>query len=192
MVPIGADWWACWPECAKAAARTEVALDLRDHHHGDAGIRVGRDLHRLLRLFHRGLGLRKWFKGTATSGSAMEEGITFENFLPAGDDDRALRDGLHRADDARLHGRGHDRAIHPHRPAQGRELPNIVMKHALRNALIAPFTVIMLQFPWLLNGVVIVETLFNYKGFGWTLVQAAATTTSSSCWRFGRRSSWFW
>ena len=50
---------------------------------------------------------------------------------------------------------------------------DIVMRHALRNALIAPFTVIMLQFPWLLNGVVIVETLFNYKGFGWTLVQAA-------------------
>ncbi len=49
----------------------------------------------------------------------------------------------------------------------------IVLKHALRNALIAPFTVIMLQFPWLLNGVVIVETLFNFKGFGWTLVQAA-------------------
>ncbi|MGB0968683.1 MAG: ABC transporter permease [Halocynthiibacter sp.] len=49
----------------------------------------------------------------------------------------------------------------------------IVMKHALRNALIAPFTVIMLQIPWLLNGVVIVETLFNYKGFGWALVQAA-------------------
>jgi peptide/nickel transport system permease protein len=50
---------------------------------------------------------------------------------------------------------------------------DVVLKHALRNALIAPFTVIMLQFPWLLNGVVIVETLFNYKGFGWTLVQAA-------------------
>ena len=50
----------------------------------------------------------------------------------------------------------------------------IIIKHALRNALIAPFTVIMLQFPWLLNGVVIVETLFNYKGFGWTLVQAAS------------------
>ena len=49
----------------------------------------------------------------------------------------------------------------------------VVLRHALRNALIAPFTVIMLQFPWLLNGVVIVETLFNYKGFGWTLVQAA-------------------
>ena len=50
---------------------------------------------------------------------------------------------------------------------------NIVIKHALRNALIAPFTVIMLQFPWLLNGVVVVETMFNYKGFGWTLVEAA-------------------
>ncbi|MGR3501298.1 ABC transporter permease [Pseudaestuariivita sp.] len=56
---------------------------------------------------------------------------------------------------------------------KGVAFKNIVMKHALRNALIAPFTVIMLQFPWLLNGVVIVETLFNYKGFGWLLVQAA-------------------
>jgi len=51
---------------------------------------------------------------------------------------------------------------------------NIVVRHALRNALIAPFTVIMLQFPWLLTGVVIVETLFNYKGFGWALVEAAS------------------
>ncbi|MDQ2092582.1 ABC transporter permease [Rhodalgimonas zhirmunskyi] len=56
---------------------------------------------------------------------------------------------------------------------KGVKFSNIVMRHALRNALIAPFTVIMLQIPWLLNGVVIVETLFNYKGFGWTLVQAA-------------------
>jgi peptide/nickel transport system permease protein len=50
---------------------------------------------------------------------------------------------------------------------------SVVIKHALRNALIAPFTVIMLQFPWLLTGVVIVESIFNYKGFGWLLVQAA-------------------
>ena len=56
---------------------------------------------------------------------------------------------------------------------KGVSFRQVVMRHALRNALIAPFTVIMLQFPWLLNGVVIVETLFNYKGFGWTLVQAA-------------------
>jgi len=61
------------------------------------------------------------------------------------------------------------------RTARLKGLPfrTIVLRHALRNALIAPFTVIMLQFPWLLTGVVIVEALFNYKGFGWTLVEAA-------------------
>jgi peptide/nickel transport system permease protein len=32
----------------------------------------------------------------------------------------------------------------------------------------------MLQFPWLLTGVVIVETMFNYKGFGYVLVAAAS------------------
>ena len=57
---------------------------------------------------------------------------------------------------------------------KGVSFRNIVMKHALRNALIAPFTVIMLQVPWLLNGVVIVETLFTYQGFGWELVRAAS------------------
>jgi peptide/nickel transport system permease protein len=56
---------------------------------------------------------------------------------------------------------------------KGVRFRDVVLRHALRNALIAPFTVIMLQFPWLLNGVVITELLFNYKGFGWTLVQAA-------------------
>ncbi len=56
---------------------------------------------------------------------------------------------------------------------KGLSFPSVVMKHALRNALIAPFTVIMLQFPWLLTGVVIVETMFRYQGFGFTLVEAA-------------------
>lgn len=56
---------------------------------------------------------------------------------------------------------------------KGVSFTNIVLKHALRNALIAPFTVIILQIPYLLTGVVITETLFNYKGVGWGLVQAA-------------------
>ncbi len=56
---------------------------------------------------------------------------------------------------------------------KGLSFRQVVMKHALRNALIAPFTVIMLQFPWLLTGVVIVESMFNYKGFGFLLVQAS-------------------
>jgi peptide/nickel transport system permease protein len=49
----------------------------------------------------------------------------------------------------------------------------VVLRHALRNALITPFTVIMLQFPWLLTGVVVTEAMFNYKGFGFILVQAS-------------------
>lgn len=57
---------------------------------------------------------------------------------------------------------------------KGLSFGGVVVKHALRNALIAPFTVIMLQFPWLLTGVVVVESIFNYKGFGWLLVQAAS------------------
>jgi len=56
---------------------------------------------------------------------------------------------------------------------KGLSFGSVVVKHALRNALIAPFTVIMLQFPWLLTGVVIVETMFRYQGFGYTLVEAA-------------------
>lgn len=50
----------------------------------------------------------------------------------------------------------------------------IIFRHALRNALIVPFTVVMLQFPWLLNGVVIVEVIFRYQGFGYVLVEGAS------------------
>ena len=112
----------------------------------------------------------KWFNGTATS--AMDD-VTFVNFtLPVvtialygmGYIARMTRASMTEVMTAQY--------IRTAR-LKGVSFPNIVMRHALRNALIAPFTVIMLQFPWLLNGVVIVETLFNYKGFGWTLVQAA-------------------
>lgn len=49
----------------------------------------------------------------------------------------------------------------------------VIMQHALRNALIAPFTVIMLQFNWLLSGVIVVEFTFAYKGFGALLLEAS-------------------
>ena len=49
----------------------------------------------------------------------------------------------------------------------------VIMRHALRNALIAPFTVIMLQINWLLSGVIVIEYLFAYKGFGSLLLEAA-------------------
>ncbi len=49
----------------------------------------------------------------------------------------------------------------------------VILKHALRNALIAPFTVIMLQINWLLSGVIVVEAFFAYKGFGALLLEAS-------------------
>lgn len=112
----------------------------------------------------------KWFKGTATSAMDAPD---FENFfLPV------LTIALYgmgyiarmtRASMAEVMTAQYIRTAR----LKGVSFRNIVMKHALRNALIAPFTVIMLQFPWLLNGVVIVETLFSYSGFGWQLVNAA-------------------
>lgn len=113
-----------------------------------------------------------WFNGSAAS--ATNQGVTFYNFtLPVmtmaiygiGYIARMTRASMVEVmtqqyiRTARLKGLGF-RAV--------------VLKHALRNALIAPFTVIMLQFPWLLTGVVIVEVMFRYQGFGFTLVEAAA------------------
>jgi peptide/nickel transport system permease protein len=49
----------------------------------------------------------------------------------------------------------------------------VILRHALRNALIAPFTVIMLQLNWLLSGVIVVEFFFSYKGFGALLLEAS-------------------
>ena len=56
---------------------------------------------------------------------------------------------------------------------KGLPLRSVILKHALRNALIAPFTVIMLQVNWLLSGVIVVEFFFAYKGFGALLLEAS-------------------
>jgi peptide/nickel transport system permease protein len=49
----------------------------------------------------------------------------------------------------------------------------VILKHALRNAMIAPFTVILLQINYLVTGVVVVEAVFAYPGFGRMLLEAA-------------------
>lgn len=49
----------------------------------------------------------------------------------------------------------------------------IIWRHALRNALIAPFTAIMLHVNWLIGGVLVVEVLFNYPGLGRLSLEAA-------------------
>ncbi|MDX1486801.1 MAG: ABC transporter permease [Acidiferrobacterales bacterium] len=56
---------------------------------------------------------------------------------------------------------------------KGLPYKKVILKHALRNALIAPFTVIMLQINWLLSGVIVVEFFFAYKGFGALLLEAS-------------------
>jgi peptide/nickel transport system permease protein len=49
----------------------------------------------------------------------------------------------------------------------------VVFKHALKNALMAPITVIMLHVNWLIGGIVIVETLFGFPGLGRYVLEAA-------------------
>jgi peptide/nickel transport system permease protein len=49
----------------------------------------------------------------------------------------------------------------------------VVFKHAVRNALIAPITVIMLHVNWLMGGIVIVEVVFGYPGLGKYLLESA-------------------
>ena len=49
----------------------------------------------------------------------------------------------------------------------------VVFKHALRNALMAPITVIMLHVNWLLGGIVVVEVIFGYPGLGSYLLDSA-------------------
>jgi len=49
----------------------------------------------------------------------------------------------------------------------------IVLGHVLRNAMIAPVTVILLQINWILTGVVVVEAIFAYPGIGALMLRAA-------------------
>ena len=114
----------------------------------------------------------QWFSGSATS--AADDGPTFYNFtlpvLTIAIYGMGYIARMTRASMAEVMTQQYIRTAR----LKGLSFHAIVLKHALRNALIAPFTVIMLQFPWLLTGVVIVETLFNYRGFGWLLIEGAA------------------
>jgi peptide/nickel transport system permease protein len=56
---------------------------------------------------------------------------------------------------------------------KGMPLKRVVMRHALRNALLAPITVIMLHVNWLVGGVVVTEIIFGYPGLGKYIFDAA-------------------
>ncbi len=56
---------------------------------------------------------------------------------------------------------------------KGMTFRRVVFRHALPNALIVPFTVILLQIQFLITGVVVTEVIFAYPGFGRMLMEAA-------------------
>jgi peptide/nickel transport system permease protein len=56
---------------------------------------------------------------------------------------------------------------------KGLRFRDVILKHAIRNAMIGPFTVILLQINYLVTGVVVVEAVVGYPGFGRMMLDAA-------------------
>jgi peptide/nickel transport system permease protein len=56
---------------------------------------------------------------------------------------------------------------------KGMPMRRVVFRHALRNALMAPITIIMLHINWLIGGIVVVEVLFGFPGLGNFIYSAA-------------------
>jgi peptide/nickel transport system permease protein len=57
---------------------------------------------------------------------------------------------------------------------KGLPYTRVILKHALRNALVVPVTLIFLELNGLLSQVVVVEVFFQYAGFGRMLFDAAS------------------
>lgn len=56
---------------------------------------------------------------------------------------------------------------------KGMPFRRVVIRHAVRNALLAPITVIMLHINYLIGGIVVVEILFGYPGLGTYIYNSA-------------------
>lgn len=56
---------------------------------------------------------------------------------------------------------------------KGLPFRKVVTLHVLRNAMMAPITVIMLHVNWLIGGLVVVESVFGYPGLGNLILNAA-------------------
>lgn len=56
---------------------------------------------------------------------------------------------------------------------KGLTYQKVVVSHVLRNAMMAPITVIMLHVNWLIGGLVVVESVFGYPGMGNFILNAA-------------------
>ena len=60
------------------------------------------------------------------------------------------------------------------RNARAKGLPErvVILRHALRNALLPTITVLAMDVGWLIGGIVVVEAVFSYPGLGRLLVFA--------------------
>ncbi len=56
---------------------------------------------------------------------------------------------------------------------KGLSYKQVVARHVLRNAMMAPITVIMLHVNWFIGGLVVVESVFGYPGLGNFILNAA-------------------
>ncbi len=56
--------------------------------------------------------------------------------------------------------------------AKGLKYSVVVMKHALRNALIPIITMLALRLPWIIGGAVVIEVVFSWGGLGSLLVNS--------------------
>ena len=56
---------------------------------------------------------------------------------------------------------------------KGMPYHRVVIRHAIRNALMAPITIIMLHVNWLVGGLVVTEVIFGYPGLGKFIYDAA-------------------
>ena len=105
-------------------------------------------------------------------GTCHDRGLRRESVgqSPARPDASAgARGGACRAPDAaaaREHAGGHPHRVRHHRARQGAERAAVVLKHALKNALIPTVTVMGLQVGFLIGGAIVVETLFAMPGLG--------------------------
>ena len=80
---------------------------------------------------------------------------------------------VHDAPHAQRDAAGARRRLRPHRARQGpRPSARVVLKHALRNALIPVITLGALEFGALLSGAVLTEQVFTIPGFGKLIVDA--------------------
>ena len=148
----------------------------------DARVRVR---HRVIVIFAIGLKVLP-YPANAPSGASIVD--TGPLPAPAGHPARFRPLRLHRPHGAGRHHRGPRLGLRPHGDAEGTAAGTVIRRHVLRNSLLPTITVIATQTGYLIGGLVVVETLFNYPGLG-RLIYTAAQARTSPCWRPASSSS---